>query len=113
MSKSAFPGLKSFKPKKAVAWWFFKKSMMTTIKRGFLVLSAAAAAVGMVFWLRPGNSVSREYIIGGAVVGLLILLLALRSLIKFKATVIRAVLIILVSGAYLASSLYYILNRGA
>ena len=113
MSKSAVPGLKSFKPKKAVAWWFFKKSMMTTIKRGFLVLSAAAAAVGMVFWLRSGNSVSREYVISGAVVGLLILLLALRSLIKFKATVIRAVLIILVSGAYLASSLYYILNRGA
>ena len=110
MSKSAFPGLKSFNPKKAVTWWFFKKSIMMTIRRGFLVLSASAAVVGIIYWVQSRDKVPTAYFIAGVVAGFLILLLAVRSLFQFKATVIRAVLITMLSGTYLTGSLYYILN---
>ena len=110
MSKSVFPGMKSFNPKKAVGWWFFKKSLALVIRRGFLLLSAAAAGIGVWLWVRRLAIEPRYYALAGSVIGALIMLLALGSLLKVKATVLKAFFMILLSAAYLVGSMYYIFN---
>ncbi len=111
MPTNEFPGLKSFNPKKAIGWWFFKKSLLLVIRRGFLLLSAAAAGIGIWLWVRRLAIEPRNYALAGSAIGALIMFLALVSLLKFKATVLRAFFMILLSAAYLAGSVYYIFYR--
>jgi hypothetical protein len=112
MAKNTVDKLLSFKPKKAIGWWLFKKSMKTAFTRGSLALSAVAAGVGIGFWAPKFDQFRVVYVGAGVAIGLVILLTALASLLKFKATVIKSLAILLIGGAYLAASLYYILNDG-
>ena len=112
MAKSALDKLLSFNPKKAIGWWLFKRSLRVGITRGSLALSAVTAGVGVGFWAPKVAEFEAGYVAAGIVIGLLILGLALRSLIKLRATMVKSLAIAALGGAYLAASLYFILNGG-
>ena len=112
MARCALDKLLSFNPKKEIGWWLFKRSLKAGITRGSLALSAVAAGVGVGFWGPNYSRFEAGYVAAGVIIGLAILGLALRSLIKFKATMVKSLAIAALGGAYLAASLYYILNGG-
>jgi hypothetical protein len=112
MSKNTMDRILSFKPKKAVNRWLFKRSLKLAFTRGFLALSALAAGVGIGFWAYSHNKFQNAHVVAGVIAGLIILLVAIRFLFKFKISVLRSVAIGLLGAAYLGFSLYFILTGG-
>ena len=112
MAKSTLDKMLSFNPKREIGWWLFKRSLKTAFTRGSLALSAVAAGVGIGFWAPSFDRFQALYVVAGIIAGLIILVIALSSLFKFKATAVKSLAILLLGCSYLAASLYYILNGG-